>query len=53
MWPQQMDQAKIKDHQLEDKLPKLVCSGKITLSDAQNCMADDWVACAARIKTLE
>jgi hypothetical protein len=53
IWPQEMDQARIKDHQVEDVLPKLICSGKMTLSDAQQCIADDWVACAVRIKTLQ
>jgi hypothetical protein len=53
IWPQEMDQAKIKDHQVEDVLPKLVCSGKMTLSDAQQCIADDWVTCATRIKALQ
>jgi hypothetical protein len=51
--PQPMDQARVKDHQVEDVLPKLVCAGKITLADAQNCIADDWVACGERIAKLK
>jgi hypothetical protein len=53
IWPQPMDQAKVKDHQVEDVLPKLVCAGKITLKDAQKCIADDWVACGQRIAKLK
>lgn len=52
LWPQPMAEARIKDHQLEDVLPGLVCSGKIALADAQQCIASDWVACAARIRPL-
>jgi hypothetical protein len=48
-----MDEARIKDHQVEDVLPKLICAGKMTLAAAQKCMATDWVACADRLKTLE
>jgi hypothetical protein len=47
-----MDQARVKDHQVEDVLPKLVCSGKMTLADAQHCIAADWVACAVGIGKL-
>lgn len=53
VWPQPMDEARIKDHQVEDQLPKLVCAGKITLAAAQQCMAHDWVACAARVRKIE
>ncbi len=53
LWPQPIAQARIKDHQVEDRLPKLVCAGKMSIIDAQRCVADDWVACAARIKALE
>ncbi len=52
LWPQPMDEARIKDHQVEDVLPKLVCAGKISLADSQKCIATDWVACQARIKEL-
>jgi hypothetical protein len=44
-----MAEARAKDHQVEDVLPKLVCAGKMTLADAQTCIAKDWVACAARV----
>jgi hypothetical protein len=53
LWPQPMDQARIKDHQVEDVLPGLVCAGKMTLAEAQKCIAGDWVACAARIGHAE
>ena len=52
IWPQDMDQARIKDHEVEDKLPRLVCTGKIKLADAQSCISTDWVVCAARIKDM-
>lgn len=42
IWPQPMDQARVKDHRAEDVLPKLICSGKISLSAAQKGMAADW-----------
>jgi hypothetical protein len=31
--------------QLENELHRLVCHGKMTLADAQRCIASDWVAC--------
>jgi hypothetical protein len=49
IWPQPMAEARIKDHQVEDVLPKLVCAGKMTLAEAQKCIAGDWVACAAKL----
>jgi hypothetical protein len=56
LWPQPIAQARVKDHQVEDTLggPRgLICQGKISLKDAQNCIVTDWVACGARVKTLE
>jgi len=53
IWPQPMDQAKIKDHKIEDVLPDLVCSGKITLPEAQSCVSQDWVACQTKIDGLK
>lgn len=50
LWPQPMDQARVKDHQVEDQLPKLICSGRISLTAAQKCIATDWVKCAAKIQ---
>lgn len=38
--------AKAKD-KLEVRLQKAVCKGKISLLEAQQCIAEDWVACAA------
>ena len=55
LWPQPMTEARVKDHQVEDTLggPRgLVCAGKITLQDAQQCVAKDWVACGVRVKGL-
>jgi hypothetical protein len=49
IWPQPIDQARIKDHQVEDVLPRLVCAGKMSLDEARKCIAGDWVACAARL----
>lgn len=53
LWPQPMAEARIKDHQVEDALPKLVCTGRMSLGDAQKCIAADWGACAGKIKTLK
>lgn len=40
-------QAHVKDV-LEVRLHKLVCSGSITLQEAQTCIYTDWRACAAK-----
>lgn len=56
LWPQPIAQARVKDHQVEDKLggPRgLVCAGKISLEDARRCVVDDWVVCAEKVKALE
>ncbi len=53
IWPQPLKEARIKDHQVEDILPKLVCSGEMTLKQAQDCVATDWVKCAAKIKGMK
>ena len=53
LWPQPIKQARIKDHGTEDKLPKLICEGKISLKDAQTCIEGDWVTCAKRVQQLE
>lgn len=45
LWPQPIQDAKVKDHQAEDPLPKMVCSGKITLKQAQECISKDWTKC--------
>lgn len=41
--------AKMKDI-LEVRLQGLVCHGKIPLTDAQVCIAEDWEACAAKYR---
>lgn len=53
LWPQPIKQARVKDHQVEDRLPKLVCSGKLTLKDAQSCVSGDWVSCGKRIAGMK
>jgi hypothetical protein len=50
VWPQPMTEARIKDHQVEDVLPKLICAGTISLADAQKCIATDWVACEDKLR---
>lgn len=36
---------------LENKLHKLVCSGKMTLKDAQSCILTNWIACYKKVMT--
>jgi hypothetical protein len=50
IWPQPMSEARIKDHRVEDVLPKLICGGTISLADAQKCIATDWVACEDKLR---
>lgn len=52
LWPQPMEEARVKDRQVEDRLPKLVCAGKLTLAEAQKCIAGDWVACGKKVTML-
>jgi len=42
--------AKMKDI-LERRLQELVCSGQVTLIDARLCIAQDWEACANRVRS--
>jgi hypothetical protein len=47
LWPEPRDttpNAADKDY-LENDLHRLVCSGAIPLSDAQRCIAVDWISC--------
>lgn len=53
IFPQPMTEARVKDHEVEDVLPKLICSGKMTMTEAQKCIATDWAACAQRIAKLK
>ena len=39
------DGARVKDH-LERRLQLLVCAGVLPLAEAQQCIYDDWQACA-------
>lgn len=52
LWPQPIAQAHIKDR-LEDQLKPLVCHRKMTLKQAQDCIRENWVTCAAKVKVLE
>lgn len=55
LWPQPYAGqygARVKD-QVEDALHRMVCGNKITLADAQSCIATDWVACGKRIGVLK
>jgi hypothetical protein len=42
--------ARVKD-KLEVRLNRLVCSGQITLDEAQHCIYEDWRACAMKFPT--
>jgi hypothetical protein len=53
LWWQPAPDYHIKDHRVEDKLPKLICSGKIGLKEAQHCIITDWVKCMTKIQELE
>ena len=53
LWWQPAPDYHVKDHQVEDQLPKLICAGKISLSDAQQCISQDWTACAKRIEAMK
>ena len=51
LWPQLYDglnNAHDKD-KLEVKLHSLICSNKITMQDAQTCIAKDWIACYKKV----
>ena len=39
--------ARAKD-QVEDGLHRLVCSGKVSLTDAQSCIVEDWYSCGKK-----
>ncbi len=53
LWWQPAPSYHIKDHQVEDRLKPLVCAGRLTLRQAQDCVRGDWVACAAKVKVME
>jgi hypothetical protein len=53
LWWQPAPAYRVKDRQVEDKLPRLVCAGKLSLADAQACIRDNWVTCAAKVRELE
>ena len=51
LWPQKYDglnNAHDKD-KLEVKLHSLICSNKMTMKDAQTCIAKDWIACYKKV----
>lgn len=47
LWAQPIAQARIKD-QLENRLHRAVCAGRLSLPAAQQCIAKDWVTCAGQ-----
>jgi hypothetical protein len=54
LWPQ--PSKGIGFHQkdvLEVALHRMVCAGKITLPEAQRCIAENWWACALKLKILD
>jgi len=44
--------ARVKDV-VETSLKRQICSGKMTLKDAQVCITTDWVACGRRIGAIK
>jgi hypothetical protein len=52
LWPQPVDAGGVIGFHTKDKvenaLHREVCSGKLSLADAQKCIAVDWYACAER-----
>jgi hypothetical protein len=54
LWPEPRrsvgGQAETKD-ELENRLHALVCAGRMTLIEAQQCIAVDWVECDRRTKS--
>lgn len=57
LWPQPVDAAGVigfhtKD-KLENQLHRMVCSGKIALPAAQQCIAQDWYGCAEKYGLLD
>ena len=54
LWPQiyhGADSADVKDH-LENHLHDLVCAGKVPLAEAQQAIAGDWAAAAAKYNSI-
>lgn len=47
LWPEPIASAHIKDR-LENELHARVCSGQLTIQDAQSCIAVNWVTCWER-----
>jgi hypothetical protein len=55
LWPQPYSPkpgAREKDV-VENSLHRLVCAGKIGLTEAQKCISTDWVACEQKMNALE
>jgi hypothetical protein len=52
LWWQPAPDYHVKDHGVEDRLKPLVCRGKLTLVQAQDCVRKDWVVCAARVAVM-
>jgi hypothetical protein len=47
LWPQSYcgPWSAVKKDELENELHKLVCSGELTLEEAQTCISSDWKSC--------
>jgi hypothetical protein len=55
LWPQPSQGAfgyHLKD-KLENRLHRMICDGKISLPEAQKCIASDWYACGLRLKVFD
>jgi hypothetical protein len=56
LWPQRYDgtpwNAHVKDR-LEGRLHAMICAHEIDISDAQQCISVDWIACYKRIFNVE
>lgn len=48
LWPQLWPDARVKDR-LENLLHARVCAKTMVVTDAQHCIASDWVACWRRL----
>lgn len=49
LWPQPIAEARLKDH-LENFLHRAVCSGAMSLEDAQHAVRDDWTRAYAKMR---
>lgn len=56
LWPQPVDARGVIGFHTKDKvenaLHRMVCSGRITLPEAQKCISQNWYACAVKYKLV-